>query len=97
MCCGCSNCGPAILFSFFLVLYEKHRNLHTKFFDISLLIFDLFFIIYLHIITETVDLLFYIRVQNVLSTVKFTVRGFWFLVFLDLQSVETKSDGVAVD
>jgi len=78
-------------------LYEKHRDLPTKFFDISLLIFDLFFIAYLHIITESVDLLSYIRVQNVLATVKFTGRGFCFLVFLDLQSVETKSGGVAVD
>jgi len=55
--------------------------LPTKFFEISLLIFDLSFIIYLHIITETVDLLSYIRVQNVLATVKFTVRGFCFFKF----------------
>jgi len=83
--------------SVFLVLYEKHRDLPTKFLDISLLIFDLFFIAYLHIITESVDLLSYIRVQNVLAIVKFTVRVFSFLVSLDLQSVETKSGGVAVD
>jgi len=78
-------------------LFKKLRDLPTKFFEISLLIFDLFFIIYLHIITESVDLLSHIQVQNMLSTVKFTVRNFCFLVFLDLQSVEPKSGGVAVD
>jgi len=45
--------------------------------------------VYLHIIWETVDLFSYLRGANVFATVKFIVRGFYFLDFMDLQSIES--------